>query len=187
MRVSIRSSGPETAAAATSGLTATQRTLRAARPRGSASTARIGPMDRYGLLGARTIASASRAPRARRRPARLGGAVVVDRVDVVGVAAPDEPLLETKRPAGVTTCVRKRSSVAGTIVVARPTRSVSRRSRRERTPLRSACVRTRWRPRSRSPSRNQSSPPQLAADSRAFHVSSALPQPRSVSMSPASV
>ena len=38
---------------------------------------------------------------------------------------------------------------------------------------------------SRSPSRNQSSPPKLAADSSAFHVSPERPQPRSSSISPA--
>ena len=56
-------------------------------------------MERYGLLGAKRIASA--AASASSTPGAgvaLLGALVVDGVDLVSVAAPDEPLLE-REPA----------------------------------------------------------------------------------------
>ena len=70
-----------------------------------------------------------------------------------------------KLPAGVSIQVRRRSSVAGRIAGSIPSARASRAVTAESgSPARSACVRTRWRPRSRSPSRNQSSPPR--ADDR---------------------
>ena len=85
-------------------------------------------------------------------------------------------------PAGVTTSVRSGSSVAGRSRVREPGRLDERAVTAESgSPARSACVRTRWRPMSRSPSRNQPSPPHSCADSSARHVSPARPQPRSAS------
>ena len=90
-------------------------------------------------------------------------------------------------PAGVTTWVRTRSSVAGRRRVETPAASVRLLVAAESgSPRRSACVRTRWSPRSRSPSWNHASPPHAFADSSVRHVSSARPQPRSSSFSPAS-
>ena len=71
-----------------------------------------------------------------------------------------------KLPAGVSIQVRRRSSVAGRIAGSIPSARASRAVTADKgSPSRSACVRTRWRPRSRSPSRNQSSPPR-ARDGR---------------------
>ena len=63
------------------------------------ATARIGPIETYGLLGASTIrsaaASASSTPGAATASAAPG---VVHGVDLVSMASPDEPGLERKRP-----------------------------------------------------------------------------------------
>ena len=91
-------------------------------------------------------------------------------------------------PPDVTTWVRSRSSVAGRRRAPRSTRAHSAAVTSDSdAPPRKARVRTRWRPMSRSPSLNQSSPPHAAADSSAFHDSSKRPQPRSGSISPESV
>ena len=102
MRVSIRPSGPVTAAPPTSGLTATQRTLgwprsrpgsrrrrESARSRGTDCSARRG--------SPRPSAIASTTPGAALR--RLGS-LVVDGVDLVRVTTTDEPLLEREPPGG---------------------------------------------------------------------------------------
>ena len=84
-------------------------------------TARIGPIDRYGLLGARTIVSAlASASMTLRRGTRVLRALVLDRVDVVRVSATDEPLLECES-------TRRRHHVRAQAVVGR------RRERRSDT------------------------------------------------------
>ena len=101
MRVSIRAAGPVTAAPPTSGLTATQRARRRSSASRIAATARIGPIERYGLLGAKRMASA--ASSAARTPGAALGLVrtlVLDAVHVVAMTAPDEPLLERESPGG---------------------------------------------------------------------------------------
>ena len=190
MRVSIRAAGPVTAAPPTSGLTATQRARRRSSASRIAATARIGPIERYGLLGAKRMPSA--ASSAARTPGAASASSAPSystRVHVVAMTPTDEPLLEREPPGG-------REDVRAQAIVGRrkdPRADARRALRRSAVisdsgvPSRSARVRTRWSPMSRSPSRNQSSPPKLAADSSAFQVSSARPQPRSASMSPPSV
>ncbi len=81
-----------------SGLTATQGTRRRSSAARIGSTARIGPIETYGLLGAITISSAlssaSSTPGAGLRLRRPG---VVERVDLVPVTSRDEPLLKRER------------------------------------------------------------------------------------------
>ena len=116
----------------------------------------------YGLLGAisdqvgrrraprarRARARASRRPRSGRRRPRPGGRA---RRTTPGTGS---------SPAGVSSHVRSRSSVAGSSASSTPSARASRAVTAESgSPRRSASVRTRCRPMSRSPSRNQSSPP----------------------------
>ena len=130
--------------------------------RGSPGTARIGWIETYGLLGATTIASArverledaggrrARRPRPRRRARRPRPRAVARRTT---------PGTGTC-PAGVTTSVRSAVVRRGQEPRREARRATSRAVTAESgSPRRSACVRTRWSPRSRSPSRNQPSPP----------------------------
>ena len=122
-----------------------------------------------GLLGAIRITSAARAPRARPAPARAASAPSKrTRVDLVAVPAPHEPLLE-RELAGRRLHVRsrrrspeKRGADAEAPRASRPVTADSG------SPRRSASVRTRCSPVSRSPSLNQASPPSSAAVSSAF-------------------
>ena len=91
-------------------------------------------------------------------------------------------------PAGVASHVRRRSSVAGSSAGSSPkARAIRAVTAESGSPRRSASVRTRWTPRSRSPSRNQLSPPSSATVSRAFQLSPARPQPLASSSRPVSV
>ena len=152
-----------------SGLTATQGTRR--RPIASriADTARIGSIETNGLLGARRSRSA---------------AAIASSTPGAGVAvsAPSKRTASTSSrcpratnhswngnsPAGVSIHVRRRSSVAGSSGASTPNAAASRAVTLESgSPMRSACVRTRCRPRSRSPSWNHASPPSVATLSSA--------------------
>ena len=143
----------------------------------------------YGLLGAIRIASAAAsASSTPGRGARRLGAFEADRRRPRrgGRARRTTPGTGRRRQ-GVSSQVRSRSSVAGQEPRARARRAAASRAvtAESGSPRRSACVRTRCRPRSRSPSRNQSSPPQRGRASRArCHVSPARPQPRSSSLQP---
>ncbi len=69
----------------------------------------------------------------------------------------------SKVPLGVCSQVLRRSSVAGSRRSSRPAAAARRAVTAESgSPARSACVRARCRPRSRSPSANHASPPMLA-------------------------
>ena len=188
MRVSIRSSGPLTARPPIRGLTATQRARRDAIASRIGETARIGPSETYGLLGANTIASASRIASSTPGAGRASSAPANETASTSSSCRlPTNHSWNENAPAGVVTCVRSGSSVAGTMRLVTPAAVASLPVTAESgSPLRSACVRTRWSPRSRSPSRNQPSPPHSFADSSVRHVSPARPHPRSSSFSPAS-
>ena len=89
------------------------------------------------------------------RGTRVRRSLVAHAVDRVAVRTRDEPLLERKQPLGVSSQVRSGSSVAGRIVAWIPSAAASRAVTADSgVPSRRACVRTRCRPRSRSPSRN---------------------------------
>ena len=134
------------------------------------------------------VGACERLEHARRRP-RLGRAGVVDGVDLVAVAARDEPGLERERPGGR---LDERPHAARRSRAAAPARGRGR-ARSARSPPRAARpraaarVRTRCSPMSRSPSRNHASPPSAATVSSACQVSPARPQPRSSSARPVSV
>ena len=134
------------------------------------ATARIGWIETYGLLGATTIASASRI--ASRTPGRgprgLGAVEHASRRPRPRAGGRRTTPGTANVPAGVTTSVR--SAVVGRRQ--QPRREARRLGERAVTaesgsPSRSACVRTRCSPMSRSPSLNQPSPPHASRPTRA--------------------
>ena len=92
----------------------------------------------------------------------------------------------TSRPASRRTSGPVRRSPAAARRAGRARERAAPVTSESGTPSRRSCVRTRCRPRSRSPSENHASPPSAATVSRARHDSSERPQPRSSSASPAS-
>ena len=170
-RASIRSAGPLTARPPTSGLTAT------AGARRRSSAARIGrhredrPDAHVGVAGREHdhVRGLERVHDAGRRPRVLGAGEATASTSSA-VAARDEPLLERER-AGGRVEPGAEPVVGGGQERAATTPSRAAISRRDRARAgrraRRACVRTRCRPRSRSPSRNQLSPPSAATVSSA--------------------
>ena len=83
-----------------------------------------------------------------------------------------------RSPSGVSTTVRIGSSDMGAIRDRTPRRAArSAVTALKDSPARSRRVRSTWVARSRSPSRNQSSPPSAPSASRKFHDSPASPHP----------
>ena len=175
-RWSIRSAGPFTARPPMSGLTATQGTRRCSSASRTSLTARIGPIETYGLLGASRIRSAP--PIASSTPgAARASSSPSKRTASTSSRCPraTNHSWNGNLPAGVSSQVRSRSSVAGSSRAATRSAFASRAVTPESgSPARKACVRTRWRPRSRSPSANQSSPPSAPTVSSARQVSPLL-------------
>jgi len=145
-------------------------------------------MDTNGLLGAMTISSAlSNASSTPGAGVAVGSPSKRTRSTSSRCSRATNHSWKANDPAGVSTHVRRASSVAGSNVRGNPKAVASLPVTVERgSPRRRACVRTRWRPRSRSPRRNHVSPLSTAAVAMACHVSSARPQPRSSSATSAS-
>ena len=162
----MRSAGPLTARPPISGLTATHGTRRALergadlldredRPDRDVRVARrdhdqVGRVERLEHAGRGARLGAR--PRSGRRRPRRGAR-----------ARRTTPGTGTSRPASRRTCAGGRRSPAAARTRARARARAARSPSESGAPARSACVRTRCRPMSRSPSRNHASPPSVAA------------------------
>ena len=94
------------------------------------------------------------------------------------------PGTESCRPACRSRCAGDRPLPGGSLPRPREPARGAIVTAESGSPARRAWLRTRWSPRSRSPSRNQSSPPSAETVPSASHVSPARPQPRSSSCRP---
>ncbi len=182
-----RSAGPLSAAPAMMGETATTCSRRAARASRTPATARSGPTDTTGSKGRPRWLRLDRSRPARPVPAgrrrlhrtarlarpRRGGA---------GRNSPERPPRSPPAPARVAaasvTRVRTGSSVTGNSRTATPRRvATAAVTELSESPERSRSVRNRCVARSRSPRRNQSSPPRRSSSPMTVQLSSATPHP----------
>ena len=111
----------------------------------------------YGLLGAITTTDAASIAAATPGAGFAKAAPSKRRLSTASLARrPTNHSCSDRGPAGVSTIVRSRWSVAGRIRTATPSAAAIRAVTADSgSPARSAFVRTRWSPRSRSPSWNQ--------------------------------